>query len=76
MNRYAIGDNISRHLARKRWTQRRLAEEIGLTEVTISRYMNGARQPTAYALLRMSRVLGCTMDDLVQGLDDNTEEEA
>ena len=69
MNRYAIGDNIARYLVRKGWTQRRLAEEIGITEVTLSRYMSGTRQPTVYSLLRMSRVLGCTMEDLTVGLE-------
>lgn len=73
MNRYVIRGNIARHLVRKGWTQKQLAERIGLTESTMSRYMNGTRQPTAYALLRMSRAFGCTVDDLVQGLDDNTE---
>lgn len=69
MNRYAVGDNIARHLARKGWTQRRLAEEIGITEVTMSRYTCGTRQPTVYALYRMSHALGCTMEDLCYGID-------
>ena len=69
MNRYAIGDNIARYLVRKGWSQRRLAEEIGITEVTLSRYMSGTRQPTVYSLLRISRAFGCTMEDLTVGLE-------
>jgi Zn-dependent peptidase ImmA (M78 family)/DNA-binding XRE family transcriptional regulator len=46
-------------LARKRrgWTQIRLAEEVGLTRLTIHRYEAGDTEPTAESLSRLSSAL-------------------
>ena len=70
MNKYAIGENIYRLLKQKRMTQRELAKRIGTHEDTLSRWMTGQRQPSAYALLRISRVLGVSMEELMAGVDD------
>lgn len=51
-------------------TQRELAERIGTHEDTLSRWINGQRQPSAYALLRISRVLGVSMEELMAGVDE------
>jgi transcriptional regulator with XRE-family HTH domain len=71
MNRYAISKNILRYLNRYGMTQVQLAEKIGVNPVTMSRWMNGVRPPTVYALKRIARALGCTIDDLVVGLEDD-----
>ena len=70
MNRYAIGENIYRLLRKKRMTQHELALRIQSHDDTVSRWMTGQRQPSAYALLRISRVLGVTMEDLMEGVED------
>lgn len=72
MNRYAISKNILRYLERYDMTQVQLAEKIGVNPVTMSRWMNGVRTPTVYAMKRIARALGCTIDDLVVGLEDDT----
>lgn len=69
MNTHAIGENICSRMRQKDITQRELASRVGLTEVTMSRYINGLRQPTAYALYRISRALGCKMEDLMRGVE-------
>ena len=71
MNRYAISKNILRYLERYDMTQVQLAEKIGVNPVTMSRWMNGVRTPTVYAMKRIARALGCTIDDLVVGLEDD-----
>jgi len=69
MNTQAVGRNIRRRLTDIGMSQHDLAKKVGLTEVTISRYVTGQRQPTAYALYRMARVLGVTMEQLMQGVE-------
>ena len=70
MNKYAIRENIYRLLRKKRMTQHELALRIQSHDDTVSRWMTGQRQPSAYALLRISRVLGVTMESLMEGVED------
>ena len=49
----------------KDYNQRELAEASGITEATISRYYNGLRSPTSENLIKIARVLDCTIDELV-----------
>ena len=70
MNRYAISGNILKLLKDKHMTQHELAARIGVHDPTLSKWMTGQRQPSAYALLRISRVLGVTMEMLMDGIED------
>ena len=70
MNRYAISDNIARLLKQEHMTQHELAARIGVHDPTLSKWMTGQRQPSAYALLRISRVLGVTVEMLMEGIED------
>ena len=70
MNRYAIGENIYRILKERHMTKKELAARIGVHDTTLSKWMTGQRQPSAYALLRISRVLGVTMESLMEGIED------
>ena len=69
MNRYAIGENIYKRLKQRHMTQHELAARIGVHDPTMSKWMTGQRQPSAYALLRISRVLNVTMENLMEGVD-------
>lgn len=71
MNKYAISDNIARLLKREHMTQHDLAARIGVHDPTLSKWMTGQRQPSAYALLRISRVLGVTVEKLMEGIEDD-----
>lgn len=73
MNKYAIGNNICEHLRRNHMSQRQLAERLNNTEVTVSRWCTGTRQPSVYALKRMSLLFNCTMEDLTYGLLEERE---
>lgn len=48
-----------------RLTQKQLADLIGCRQKDISRYETGDRRPGADTMERLSRVLGCTMDELM-----------
>ena len=69
MNKYAIGENIYRLLRKKRMTQHELAARIQSHDDTVSRWMTGQRQPSAYALYRISKVLCVSMEQLMEGVD-------
>lgn len=47
------------------YTQDSLAKEIGVSQKSVSKYLNKKAVPSAYALYRMTKVLRCTADDLV-----------
>jgi len=46
-------------------TQRELAQRIGVTEVTISRYLNGERKPRIEIISKIAEVLGVSIDYLL-----------
>lgn len=50
---------------RKRYNQKMLAEASGISEVTICHYYNGTRTPKGDNLVRLSRAIGCTIDELI-----------
>jgi len=47
------------------WTQRDLAEKVGLSETTIWNYENGRREPRLQDLKKFAEVFNCTIDELV-----------
>lgn len=63
-----LGTNLSFWLEVRGISQRELAERIGVTEVSISRYVTGQRTPSGLTLCKISKVLGCTMEDLLKGV--------
>ena len=56
----AIGPRITERLSDLGLSQRDLAKKCGLTEVTISRYINGTRTPNMMGLLRLSQAMNTT----------------
>jgi transcriptional regulator with XRE-family HTH domain len=70
MNIHAIGDNIRLYCRMKNTTLHALADDIGVSWVTMSKWINGHRQITAYGLYRVSKVLGVSMERLMEGIED------
>lgn len=56
--------NLIEIMERSRTTQKDLAEGTGLSQATISRYLNRERMPSISALINISEYFGETMDDL------------
>jgi len=70
MNIHAIGDNIRLYCRMKNMTLHTLADDIGVGWVTMSKWVNGRRQITAYGLYRVSKVLNVPMERLMEGIED------
>lgn len=69
MNKFALGNNISRRLREQHKTQRQMAKDLGISEHMMSDYVNGESAPHVYKLLKIARYLGCTMDELMEGVE-------
>lgn len=63
-----FSSRLKKALEIKGMSQSELARRTGLTVVTISRYVNLYREPTAYALRKICEVLGVSSDYLL-GID-------
>ena len=62
-----IGRNIKRALERQGISQRQFAKNIGITECSLSRYINDTRVPKATMLAKIADTLGVTTDQLISG---------
>lgn len=56
---------LSEELRKNRITQKELANNIGITEVSISRYMNGSRVPRSSVVANIAAVLHVSTDYLL-----------
>lgn len=72
-----FGENITERLRLMGKSQKWLASEIGMTECTLSRYVNNTREPRKETLFKIARALNVTTDELLgkqySGSDDSYE---
>ena len=60
-----FSDNLRDILIEEGITQRDLADEMGVSEAAVSRYVKGERIPDLKSLINMSFVLGMSLDELM-----------
>lgn len=60
-----FGDNLIGIMRDYNYTQRDLADALGVSESTISRYIKKQVAPSIFTIINMSYTLGCTIDELV-----------
>ena len=60
-----FGDNLVDMLKEARMTQRDLADDSGLSEATISAYINKKKIPGLKAIINIADALHCTIDELI-----------
>ena len=61
----AVGRRIKKALSARNMTQRELADTIGTTEASISRYVTGNREPKGLIIYKMAKTLGTSCDYLL-----------
>ena len=64
-----IGGNIRRMREEKGIKKRELARKTGTYPDAIRAWEVGRSCPSAYYLYQLSKVLGCTIDDLFEGMN-------
>lgn len=60
-----FGDNLIDLMARAGMSQRDLADEIGVSESTISKYIHKMSVPGVRTLVNMAYALDCSLDELM-----------
>jgi len=60
-----LGENIKREMAKTNITQRELAKRVGITEVSMSRYVSNDRVPKGPLLMLIAHELNCTVEQLL-----------
>ena len=71
MDNMAIARNLKGKMNEWQVTEKSVAAMMGVTERCVNNWINGRRQPTAYAVLRLSRLFNCTMEDLMDGVSED-----
>jgi len=66
---WTIGDNLLLRLECADMSLKDLHETTGISYSTMSNYTRGICVPNAVNLKRMAKALGCTMDDLMEGVE-------
>lgn len=61
-----IGELIQCRRLDKGWTQRDLADVVGVSHQTISRIESGTREPRASMIRRLAVALGCEVGEILQ----------
>ena len=72
MAKKETGERIAALLRESGMTQRELAERVGATEASMSKYVRGEREPRAEVLANIATALGTTSEYLL-GLSDGIE---
>ena len=67
MDNLRFGAFVAQLRKEKQWTQQELADRLGVTGAAVSAYEKGARSPSLDILMRISKVLGVTTDELLAG---------
>lgn len=62
-----IGKRIHDLLEARGMSQRELADRIGVTETSISRYINNEREPRSAILAKIANTLGVSMEFILYG---------
>lgn len=75
MTQNIIGERIARLLIEQGKTQRELAEQIGTTNASISRYIKGDRVPKGPILANIAKALHTTTDYLLGNEKDSNDPE-
>lgn len=67
MNQIKIGQFIAQCRKEKNMTQRQLADELGISDKTISKWETGKGLPEAEFMTPLSEILGITVNELLTG---------
>lgn len=63
--RKMFANRLCERMRKKCIAQYELAEQTGITTVTISKYMNGRATPSGYNLERLANALTCSVTELI-----------
>ena len=59
-----FGDNLSRMMTKAGYSQEEFAKEAGLSQATVSKYINKQQLPGIKAIVNIAYVLNCDVTEL------------
>ena len=68
MNRARLRDNLL--IASREMSQKELADKLKITVRTVNGWMSGAKIPTLYGAYRFCKLVGITVEQLMDGVED------
>lgn len=57
--------NLNKKMRNVTMTQDRLAEKVGISQVAISKYVNGLATPSSLNLIKIAKALQCSIHELI-----------
>lgn len=69
-----VGARIDDYLSCSRKTARELAQEVGLTEASVSRYRSGERSPSMMTVKKLADAMGVDAYELLQDIIEDIKE--
>ena len=73
MNQMAIGNFIEKKRKEQNLTQAQLAEKLGVSNKTVSKWENGTSEPNTSNLMALARLYGIPAEDLLKGVESALE---
>lgn len=64
--RILFGKNLRKRILRAHISQEELEQRIGVSQGMVSRYLNGRSLPNPFIIRRLSRVLQCSVAELIE----------
>lgn len=69
-----VGARINDYLTCSKTTAKELAQEVGLTEASVSRYRSGERSPSLMTVKKLADVMGVDAEELLQDIIEDIRE--
>lgn len=69
MNSETIGERIAKLAKKFKYTQKELANLVGVTEAAMSRYLSNEREPKMNVIANLATALNTTSDYLISGIN-------
>ena len=79
MNEINLSDNIIRLRHKHKLTQEQLANFIGVTKASVSKWENGTSDPSTSNLLALAKLYGISAEELLNSIkskENNSKEES
>ncbi len=68
--RKSLGEVLKQHRMRCQMTQEFVAEAIGVSRQTVSKWENGVTDPTTSNLMALAKLYGITAEELIQAVSE------
>ena len=62
----SLGDKIAELRRQRGWSQENLAERLGVTRQSVSKWESGASDPSTTNLIALAKLYGLTAEELLQ----------